>query len=404
MVPVDAPDSAPPSGGGPVDAGRSTPPAGPDGKRPRREANLRIGRFFGVPIYFAPSWLLIAAFLTVYYVPVIRDLVDGVSSSTAYALALTFAVLFALCVLAHELGHTAVSLLLGHKVRRIVIFLLGGVSEIESEPTRPRDELLIAVAGPLVSVVIALGTLGGLFVVESHTAPWVLLALLFGSNATVAIFNLLPGLPLDGGRVLRAAVWAVARNKFTGTRAAAWSGRAVAVLVAIVTLVIDRQSWGFAASIIGLLMAAYLWVGATQSLRAANLFEHLPQIRLERFLRPGVMLPADLSVAEALRRAWDHQARGLVVLDSADHPQAIVDEARISAVPVDRRPWTSVTSVARPLEPGLILPVTLAGEALLEALQNTPANEYLVVNADGSPAGIVASSDLVSALTAATRS
>ena len=399
MAPVDAPDGAPPRSGGP--AGPNAP--APEQKRSRRDANLRVGRFFGVPIYFAPSWLLIAAFLTVYYVPVIRDLVDGISSSTAYALAMTFAVLFALCVLAHELGHTAVSLLLGHKVRRIVIFLLGGVSEIETEPTRPRDELLIAVAGPMVSVLIALGTLGGLFAVQSHTAPWVLLALLFGSNATVAVFNLLPGLPLDGGRVLRAAVWALAKNKFTGTRAAAWSGRAVAVLVAVVTLVIDRQSWGFAAGIIGLLMAAYLWVGATQSLRAANLFEHLPQIRLERFLRPGVMLPADLSVAEALRRAWDTQARGLVVLDSADHPQAIVDEARISSVPVDRRPWTSVTSVARPLEPGLILPVSLAGEDLLEALQNTPANEYLVVNADGSPAGIVASSDLVSALTAATR-
>ncbi len=390
------------------------PPTGATGPRPqadgdqkdapRRFSSLRVGSFFGVPIFFAPSWLLIAGFLTVYYAPVIRDVLDGASGSTAYALALVFAVLFALCVLAHELGHTAVSLVLGHKVKRIVIFLLGGVSEIEKEPTRPRDEFFIALAGPMVSVLIAAGSFAGVLAVRSHTAPWILLVLLFGSNAAVAIFNLLPGLPLDGGRVLRAVVWAISHSQFTGTRAAAWTGRVVAILVAVATLVIDRASWGFAAGLIGLLMAAYLWVAATQTLRTANLMEHLPQIHLAQFLRPGVMLPPDLSVAEALRRAWENQALGLVVLDSADRPSAIVDEARIGAVPAERRPWTSVAAVARPLEPGLILPVSLAGEALLEALQKTPANEYLVVNDDGSPAGVVASSDLVIALAHAAKS
>jgi hypothetical protein len=105
-----------------------------------------------------------------------------------------------------------------------------------------------------------------------------------------------------------------------------------------------------------------------------------------------------VSVAEALRRAWSGNARGLVVVDSSQRPQAIVDEALIGAVPPERRPWVSVVDVSRPLEPGLVLDVGLSGEELLAALRAVPAHEYLVVNRDGSPAGILAAADLVASL------
>src|SRR5947209_4155309 len=122
---------------------------------------LGVGRFFGVPILFAPSWLVIAGLLTIYYGPVVKDALPSISGSTAYLLALTFAVLLAVCVLAHELGHTGTSLVLGLPVRRVVIFLLGGVSEIEHDPDRPRDEFLIALAGPVVSLLLAAASAGG---------------------------------------------------------------------------------------------------------------------------------------------------------------------------------------------------------------------------------------------------
>jgi Zn-dependent protease len=165
-------------------------------KRPARRgpAMLSLGRVFGVPIYFAPSWLVIAALLTVFYGPVIRDSVVGVSSSTAYLAAFAYAVVFALCVLAHELGHTVVSVALGKPVRRIVIFFLGGVSEIEREPDRPRDEFLIAVAGPLTSGVLSGIALIGALTLDRHSLVGVLCALLFWGNLIVAVFNLLPGL------------------------------------------------------------------------------------------------------------------------------------------------------------------------------------------------------------------
>jgi Zn-dependent protease/CBS domain-containing protein len=357
-----------------------------------------VGRFRGVPIFFSPSWLIIAAFLTISYGPVVRDVVPGVSASTAYLTSLIFAALLAGCVLAHELGHTAVGLALGMPVRRVVIFLLGGVSEIEVDAQRPRDEFLVSAAGPAVSLLLS-GLSALLYAAVSHDSIiGVLLALLLWSNLVVAIFNLVPGLPLDGGRLLRAGVWAALHSRLTGTRVAAWAGRGFAVVVALSGLLIDRASWGLGAGVLSLVLAAYLWYGAGQSLRSAEMIERLPELSLRSLLRPGLLLPPDLSVAEGLRRAQDGRARGLVLVDAADRPRAIVDETLIGAVPPDQRPWTSLSTVARPLEPGLVLNVGLSGEQLLAAVRATPAHEYLVVDDDGRPAGIFSVVDLAASL------
>ena len=371
-----------------------------DQQRPpsRRGRLIPIGRFFGVPIYFAPSWLIIAALLTVYYAPVVRDAVPGVSGSAAYGLALAYACAFAVCVLVHELGHTAVALALRSPVKQVVIFLLGGVSELERDAKSPREEFLVSAAGPFATVLLAVLFWLGTQVTDTHTLPGVLMGLLFWSNITVAIFNLLPALPLDGGRVLRSGVWALTKNQSLGTVVGAWAGRVLAVAIAVGGLVLDRSEFGYTAGLLSLAMAAYLWVGAGATLKYAKVQRRLPELDLEKLLRPGLLVPSDVSVAEALRRAWEGHARGLVLVDSSDRPQAIVDESRVGAVPLERRPWTPVTTVARSLEVGLMLPRGLAGEALLDAVRRTPAHEYLVVNADGSPAGILATADLAAAL------
>jgi Zn-dependent protease/CBS domain-containing protein len=372
---------------------RETPPAG------RRAGRLLpLGRFFGVPIYFAPSWLLIAGFLTLYYAPIVNDLVADISASTAYLTSFAFAVAFAFCVLAHELGHTAVSLALGSPVRRIVIFLLGGVSEIERDPRRPRDEFLIAVAGPVVSILIAAITGLGYEALPHGTLSAVFVGLLFWSNLIVAVFNLLPGLPLDGGRLLRAAVWAVSSSRLTGTRIAAWAGRIFAVLLALSGLLVNRESWAFTAGLFSVFLAIYLWFGASQSLRSAEIEERLPSLSIASLLRPGLLVPADISIAEAVRRAVENRVRGLVVVDSAERPQAIVDESLVESIPPDRRPWMPVTDVARALEPGLVLDVGLSGDDLVAAVRATPAHEYLVVDAAGRPAGILSVADLAARL------
>jgi Zn-dependent protease len=362
-----------------------------------------VGRFFGVPLYFAPSWVLIATLITLTYNGIFYEAVDGISRPVSYLAAVAFAISLALCVLAHELGHVAVTLALGKSVRRVVIFLLGGVSEIEQDVKRPRDEFLVAIAGPLVSLVVAgLAALGYRFV-PHNTVGSVLLALLTWSNLVVAVFNLLPGLPLDGGRVLRALVWSITKSRVTATRAAAWVGRAVAILVALPGIFFPSAGWAFATGLFGIALGVFIWIGATQSLRMAVLQDRLPALQLPALMRPGLKVPADISVGEALRRAWEHQARGLVVVDGADKPRAIVDEHRVREVPPDRQPWVSIVDVARPLEPGLLLPVSLTGDELLAAIRAAPATEYLVVHPDGSPAGILATADLAAVLTEAPR-
>ncbi len=370
------------------------------GRRVVRVRMLRIGRFFGVPLYFAPSWLIISALLTVSYGPFIQQAVDGISASSAYLLAFGYTVLFALCVLAHELGHTAVSLALHHPVKRVVIFLLGGVSEIETEPDRPRDEFLIAAAGPLVSLVLTGASVLGYLAAPRDSMLGVLLLLLAWANGVVVVFNILPGLPLDGGRVLRSAIWAISKSQLTGTVVGAWAGRALAVVVFAASLIGNRTGFGVFYGLVGAMLAVYLWAAAGQSLKQAQVLAKVPQLQLEALLRPGLLVPADLSIDAALRRLWDSRTRGLVIVDAFDKPAAIVDEARVNTVAPDRRPWVALREVARPLEDGLILPRGLAGQALLDAVRKTPANEYLVVDPDGAPAGILATADLAAALSA----
>ena len=163
--------------------------------------------------------------------------------------------------MAHELGHTGVSLLLKHPVKRIVIFLLGGISEIEREPDRPRDEFLIAAAGPFVSIIVTGAAALVYQALDPHTMGSTLVLLMLWSNLVVVVFNLLPGLPLDGGRLLRSLVWAVSKSQLIGTRAGAHAGRVVAVLVLLASVWFNHGPNGLVAGFVGLMLAAYLWFG-----------------------------------------------------------------------------------------------------------------------------------------------
>jgi Zn-dependent protease len=365
-----------------------------------QSAGLPVGRFFGVPVYLSPSWVFIALLITITYSELVERSVNGISTTGAYAVAFTFAVLLAVSLLAHELGHTAVSLAFGLPVKRVVIFLLGGVSEIEKEPDNPAQEYLVAVAGPLVSLVLAAGSACLLPIVDGGTIPRVVIFLLVWSNLAVAVFNLLPGLPLDGGRLIRAGAWKITGDKLTGTRVAAWGGRVVAVLVlvgAVVSVPTDG-ALGIGNVLLAGLLAAFIWVGATQSLSTATVTARLPALEIGALVRPTISVPPDLPIAEALRRAWDAHVRGLVVVDATGVPRALVSESHVMAVPEARRPWTTVADVARPLEPGLVLADSLSGAEVVEAFRKTPASEYLVVGRDGRAVGVLAAVDVARVL------
>ncbi|GAA3135018.1 site-2 protease family protein [Streptomyces rameus] len=411
----------PPSAPGPAGPDHRTPGADPDhrslahsgiakgrppGPRPKEPGGgILMGRPFGVPVYVAPSWFLVAALITWVFGGQLDRVLPELGAAR-YLVSLFFAVAFYASVLVHELAHTVAAIRFKLPVRRIQLQFFGGVSEIEKEAETPGREFVLAFVGPLLSLVLA-----GLFYlamkpVEPGTVPGVLLAGLMVSNLIVAIFNLLPGLPLDGGRMLRAVVWKLTGKPMSGTVAAAWVGRALAVSV-LIGLPLLNSSGAFGGggedmggmdtvtdALLAAILAAIIWTGAGNSLRMARLREHLPELRARTLTRRAVPVENNTPLSEALRRANAAGARALVVVDTDGNPLSLVREAAIVGVPEHRRPWVAVSGLAQDLTDGMRVSAELAGEELLDVLRATPATEYLVVEETGEIYGVLSAADV----------
>jgi Zn-dependent protease len=181
-----------------------------------------VARPFGIPVYVSPYWFVIAGVFIVIYA---NDLSSSLHGGIRYLVAAAFVILLYLSVLVHELSHSVVARGYGLPVRRILLYPLGGISEIEQEPQTPGREFVVSAAGPVLSLL--LGAAGwGLAQVFTAGISGSLVRQLMVANIIVGIFNLLPGLPLDGGRMLRAVVWKITKRPATATIAAAWVGRA----------------------------------------------------------------------------------------------------------------------------------------------------------------------------------
>lgn len=382
-----------------VTPNRATPPPRP--KEPG--GGILMGRPFGVPVYVGPSWFLVAALITWVFGGQLDRLLPELGA-VRYLLSFFFAVAFYASVLVHELAHTVAALRFKLPVRRIQLQFFGGVSEIEKEAETPGREFVLAFVGPLFSLVLAAAFYGGLRAVEPATVPGVLLAGLMVSNLLVAAFNLLPGLPLDGGRMLRAVVWKITGRPMAGTVAAAWIGRvlAVAVLVGLPLFtqtgrVESRQGVGMDTvtdALLAAILAAIIWTGAGSSLRMARLREHLPELRARTLTRRAIPVAPPTPLSEALRRANAAGARALVVVDSRGEPLSLVREAAIVGVPEHRRPWVAVSSLSQDIDDGMRVSAELAGEELLDVLRATPATEYLVVEETGEIYGVLSAGDV----------
>ncbi|MBH1936677.1 site-2 protease family protein [Streptomyces sp. AV19] len=396
-------------GSGTGGAGHQAEQQGPGPQRPRESGGgILMGRPFGVPVYVAPSWFLVAALITWVFGGQLDRVLPELGRAR-YLVSLFFAVAFYASVLVHELAHTVAALRFKLPVRRIQLQFFGGVSEIEKESETPGREFVLAFVGPLLSLVLAGVFWLGLQAVEPATVPGVLLAGLMVSNLLVAAFNLLPGLPLDGGRMLRAVVWKISGRAMTGTVAAAWVGRALAVSVLIglplLTQADRAESFGSVDSLTDALLAAILaaiiWTGAGNSLRMARLRERLPGLRARTLTRRAVPVEAATPLSEALRRANEQGARALVVVDGSGAPTALVRESAIVGIPAHRRPWVAVGTLAQELTDGMRVSAELSGEELLETLRLTPATEYLVVEETGEVYGVLSTADVERAFVAA---
>jgi Zn-dependent protease/CBS domain-containing protein len=373
----------------------SAPANPPDkGRRPVPRGTFVLGTVSGIDVTVASSWFLIVGLLAVLFAPRFELRVPGLGAG-AYLAAGVLIVLFYGSVLLHEVAHALAARAFDMPVTSINLHFLGGATQIEGEASTPWREFTIAVVGPLTSLAIA----GVGFLVLVPLDGGVIgytVAYLAGANLVVGVLNLVPGLPLDGGRVLQAAVWAVTRRRSLGVVAGAWGGRlaAVAAMAYPVLMVALGRSPQVIDYLFAFMVGSFLWAGATSALTMAKVRERLPTIQARGLARPAIGVPADLPLAEAIRRAQEAHAGSVVVVSSDGRPAGIVNELAVASTPSERRPWLPVGDVARRIEDGLMIPADLAGEPLLTAMNRTPATEYVLLEADGSVFGVLVTKDV----------
>ncbi|MDT3444712.1 MULTISPECIES: site-2 protease family protein [unclassified Pseudofrankia] len=372
---------------GPNAQASSTPPA-------QRPPGFRIGRVRGVPIYVSPLAVVFAVLVATVYADTQRSRLVGPSDSLVLLLATITAVGFLASILLHEIGHALVAERFELRVRSVTVHGFAGFTQHEKEPQSAGRQFLLSFSGPFVNGLLAGLCYLGLLGVPSHSSIGVVLFDLGLTNLLLFGFNLLPGLPLDGGGVVVAAVWRITHSRLRGLRGGAYGGFVVAAAVAVFTL--RYPSSGFY-TLYMLALAGFIGFGAYQSLRAADLREKLPDLRAGRLIRKTLPVDGSVPLAEALRHAQQAGATAIAVVDDTGSPSMIMNGASVDAMPEHRRPWVGISEVSRTIEPNMILDADLAGEELLNHIQRHPASEYLVTQ-NGRPVGVLVMVDLVARL------
>ena len=284
------------------------------------KSGFRAARLFGIDVTIDWSWLLIFLLVTwnlaAFVFPVLHPNWSPVLNVT---MAVAASILFFASVLAHELAHSLVATWRGLPVRSITLFIFGGVSNIEREPTSPGTEFLVAVVGPLTSLVLGAlflmagailagrlrGPFGSVTKVLAGLGPAATLLLWLGPvNIILGIFNLIPGFPLDGGRVLRSILWAVTNNLRLATRWATWVGQAIAWLLIVGGI---AMAFGYELPFFGGGLVSGLWLvfigwfmnnAATQSYQQVVMEDMLHGVPVARLMRSNTpTVPPNLAVS-----------------------------------------------------------------------------------------------------------
>src|SRR3954452_20857043 len=212
------------------------------GRTRRAPGTLKIGQIGGIDVLVRASWLLVALLISVSLGPTLARVPPGLGG-WKYVAGVAFAVLLYLTVLLHEASHALMARHYGLPVSSITLHFLGGVTEIDGEPSTPGQEFGVSVDGPLTSIVVGLVFLALALVAPRGTLIGLALGMLATTNLIIGVLNLVPGIPLDGGRVLRSVVWRVTGNPHRGTLVAGWGGRVCAVGALLLPIVLQSLGW-----------------------------------------------------------------------------------------------------------------------------------------------------------------
>jgi Zn-dependent protease len=349
-------------------------------------SQIKLGRIAGIEIGLHYSWFLIAILIAFSLAGHFHSIRSSWSDAAVWAVAIFTAILFFVALLLHELAHSLVAKSKGLRVREITLFALGGVSQIDSEAPDAKSEFLIAIAGPLTSLLI-----GGLCILSARLSGWhsgsepfspalsVLLWLGY-INIALAAFNMIPGYPLDGGRVLRAILWWISGNMLRATRWASQVGQGVALLFILLGLYrffVGENFGGLWIAFIGwfLLDAArssYIQLGLVAGLRGRRVADIME--------RDCPSVEGYLSVRDFVDEYLLHSANRCFVVLRAGSAAGTISPNELRNIPRDSWQQTSVQSIMRPLDQLHAIPPDMPAIQALELLSRERADSLPVVS------------------------
>jgi Zn-dependent protease len=372
----------------------------------------RIASVRGIPVYLGRSWPIIAAVIVLTFGPQVTNptTLDG-GGTFGYAVAVAYTLLLLFSVLTHEAAHALVARRFGYRVDRVVADLWGGHTVYDTTGSRPGASAAVAVAGPMANLALAGASYLFVGAVDGGVVGLLLGALVW-VNFFVGLFNLLPGLPLDGGFLVDALVWKATGDRNKGLIAAGWLGRVVTVAVVLWLvgrpLLAGEQPSLFTIVWCGLI-GAFLWAGATNAIRSGTSRRAIEQVSLAQVLRPVTAVSTADSAGSALDRVppggelGGGGAPAVVAVAPGGQPVGFVDVETLRAVDPSRRYDVPVTAaIARQpdgwvvvADPGAdVSGVISAIVARQQAGGGDSLRVVLVVSAGGQLLGTVSVADL----------
>lgn len=354
----------------------------------------RIGRVGGIEIKIDPSWAIIALLVGYSFYLVLANQFTEEPVGLVLPLAIVMALLFFGSVLLHELAHSWLARSRGVHVKGITLFLFGGATHADLETKKPFDELIIAVVGPLSSI-----ALGGAFWAATQVLGDTPFAYATGYlgwiNLALGVFNLLPGFPLDGGRILRAIVWQRTDNLIKATRVASRAGRILGTLIIAFGVF---QIFFLGALIGGLWLVAIGWFlmqAATASFTHLQIKTVLQDVPASRVMTSDIRdIPAGITLREAVDGYFLQHNYNTFPVTSGTQATGILTMGAVRDVPEDQWEETSVDEVLEPVsEMYTVASQDSVGEVVPKLMQGEVGR--VVVLEDGEIVGLITPRDLV---------
>jgi Zn-dependent protease len=359
---------------------------------------MRLISIAGFQIRIDASWLFIASLLVwTLYSGVFADLAPGIAPATRLTMAVVAMLLLFTGLVLHELAHALVARRFGVKIGGITLFIFGGIAELVDEPTDARAEFWIAIAGPLASFALAALAylVGGLLPASGAFLPLrAVLGYLATINVSLALFNLVPAFPLDGGRILRAALWRFGGNLTRATVIASRIGMAFAWLL-ILTGILSLFGAGDALGLWFVLIGMFLLNAAYASYSEIRFREHLGGRTVATLMthNPRTVKP-EMSLADLIDRVMISEGRSFLPVVDAGTLVGVIDAATIRKVDRSRWPTTTVREIMAPPGPENCIAADAAADTVLQHMARTGRRKLVVVG-HGGAAGVITLADLL---------